>query len=68
MQVTIEGSEPRVFAAGGDWPRRVRSLRVESHPYFDFDVNRAIASLQALGYRAWVAPDPPDKWVFAVRG
>jgi FkbM family methyltransferase len=68
MHVTIEGSEPRVFAAGGAWPQRVRSLRVESHPYFDYDATRAIASLQALGYRAWVAPDPPDKWVFAVRG
>jgi FkbM family methyltransferase len=68
MHVTIEGSEPRVLAAGGAWAERVRSLRVESHPYFDFTIDQAIASLEALGYRAWAAPDPPDKWAFAVRG
>jgi FkbM family methyltransferase len=67
MHVTIEGSEPRVLAAGGAWPQRVRSLRVETHPYFDFDAKQAIDQLEALGYRAWLAPNPPDKWVFAVR-
>lgn len=67
MHVTIEGTEPRVFAAGGDWPRRVGSLRVEVHPYFDYRVADCVAQLEALGYRAWPAPDPPDKWVYAVR-
>lgn len=68
MHVSIEGSEPRVFAAGGRWPERVRSLRVEVHPYFGWGQSDCIAQLEGLGYRAWPAPDPPDKWVFAVRG
>lgn len=67
MHVSIEGSEPEVFAAGGRWPTRVRSLRVEVHPYFGYTGADCIAQLEALGYRAWIAPDPPDKWVHAVR-
>lgn len=67
MHVSIEGSEPDVFAAGGEWPARVRSLRVEIHPYFGYRADDCIGQLRALGYRAWLAPDPPDKWVFAVR-
>lgn len=67
LHVTIEGSEPRVFAAGGDWPARVGSLRVEIHPYFGFTDADCIRLLEALGYRAWLAPSPPDKWVFATR-
>lgn len=67
MHVTIEGSERRVFAAGGDWPERVRSLRVEVHPYFDYLTEECIGQLERLGYRAYPAPNPPDKWVFAIR-
>ena len=67
MHVTIEGSEPRVFAAGGAWPDRVRSLRVEAHPYFGYPVEECVAQLESLGYRAEPAPSPPDKWVFATR-
>ena len=67
MHVTIEGSEPAVFEAGGQWPERVRSLRVEAHPYLDYPVEAAIAQLEALGYQAEAAPSPPAKWVFATR-
>ncbi len=67
MHVTIEGSEPRVFEAGGEWPERVRSLRVELHPYFDYTAPECIAQMEKLGYRAWVDPDLPGKWVFAIR-
>lgn len=67
IHVSLEGTEERAFAAGGEWPRRVRSLRVELHPYFDYTAARCIGQLEALGYRAWVAPDLPDKWVYAVR-
>ncbi len=67
MHISIEGSEPRVFAAGGSWPERVRSIRVEVHPYFGYDMEDCVAQLEGLGYRAWPAPDPPDKWAFAVR-
>jgi FkbM family methyltransferase len=67
MHVTIEGSEPQVLGAGSGWADRVRSLRVELHPYFGFGADECIAQLAALGYEAWVAPTPPDKWVFAVR-
>ncbi len=67
MHVTIEGSESRVFAAGGAWPERVRSLRAEAHPYFGYPVEKCVAQLQSLGYRAEPVPRPPDKWVFATR-
>jgi FkbM family methyltransferase len=67
LHVSIEGSEPRVFAGGGSWPSRVRSLRVEIHPYFGYGADECIGQLEALGYRAWVAPSPPDKWVFAIK-
>ena len=69
LHVTIEGTEPRVFAAGGDWRSRVRSLRVELHPYFGYGAAECIAQLEALGYRAWLAPAPAPagKWVFAVK-
>ncbi|MCB0865669.1 MAG: FkbM family methyltransferase [Solirubrobacterales bacterium] len=66
MHISIEGSEPGVFDAGGRWPQRVHSLRVEVHPYFGWDQDDCIRQLTDLGYRAWAAPDPPDKWVFAV--
>lgn len=67
MHVTIEGSEPRVFAAGGEWPSRVESMRVEVHPYFGYLIDDCVSQLEKLGYRAYPAPRPPGKWVFAVR-
>jgi FkbM family methyltransferase len=67
MHVSIEGTEPRVFAAGGDWPERVRSLRVELHPYYGFRAEDCLALLQALGYVAWPDAERPDKWVYALR-
>lgn len=67
MHVTIEGTEPLVFAAGGEWPRRVRALRVEAHPYFGYPAEECIRQLRELGYEAEAAPHPPDKWVFAWR-
>jgi FkbM family methyltransferase len=68
MHVSIEGSEPQVLSSAHGWPERVRTLRVELHPYFGFGAEQCIGQLTALGYDAWVAPTPPDKWVFAVRG
>jgi FkbM family methyltransferase len=65
--MTIEGTEPRVLAAGGDWPERVRSLRVEAHPEIDYPASACVSDLEALGYRAWPDPELPEKWVFAVR-
>jgi len=67
MHVSIEGTEPRVFAAGGRWPERVLSIKTEVHPYFDYEGGDCVRQLEELGYRAWIAPDPPDKWVLAVR-
>lgn len=67
MHVTIEGTEPRAFAAAVDWPERVRSLRVELHPYYGYDAEACIRQLQAMGYVAWPDPALPDKWVFALR-
>ncbi len=67
VHMTIEGTEPRVLKAGGQWPARVRSLRVEAHPELDYPSAACIADLEALGYRAWRDPLLPEKWVYAVR-
>ncbi len=67
MHVTIEGTEPRVFAAGGRWTERVRSLCVEAHPYLGYPIDACIAQLAELGYRTEAVPSPPDKWVHAWR-
>ena len=68
MHVSIEGSEPEALRTAHEWPERVRSLRIELHPYFGIDAEEFISRLQELGYTARLAPHPPDKWVFAVRG
>jgi len=65
--VSIEGTEPRVLAAGGSWAERIRSLRIEAHPALGYPAGECVAQLQALGYRAWPDPRFPDKWVLAVR-
>lgn len=67
MHITIEGSEPRVLAAGGEWAGRVRSLRIETHGYFGFTTAECIPQLEALGFRAHEAERPPDTWVFGFR-
>ncbi len=68
MHVSIEGTEPRVFAAGAAaWAPRVRSLRVEAHPYLGYTAADCVAQFEALGFRSWPEPLFPDKWVFAVR-
>lgn len=67
LHMTIEGTEPRVLSAGGDWVGRVRSLRVEAHPELGYPAQSCIAHLRALGYDSWADPQLPEKWVFAVR-
>jgi FkbM family methyltransferase len=67
MHMTIEGTEPRVLSAGGKWPLRVRSLRVEAHPEFGYPAARCVEDLRNLGYEAEPDQALPDKWVFAVR-
>jgi FkbM family methyltransferase len=67
LHLTIEGTEPRVLAAGGAWPARVRSLRVEAHPELGYPPAACVADLEELGYRAWPDSELPQKWVFAVR-
>jgi FkbM family methyltransferase len=67
MQFSIEATEARVFAAGGDWVERVVSLRSEAHPNLGYPAERCRDDLEALGFRSWVDPRLPDKWVFALR-
>jgi FkbM family methyltransferase len=67
MHISIEGTEPRVFRAGGAWPRRVMSLRVEAHPEFGYPAEDCVADLRALGYEAWPDAVLPDKWVYGIR-
>ena len=67
MHVSIEGTEPRAFAHGGEWPARVRSLRVEAHPELGYPSQSCIADLERLGYEAWADAALPEKWVLAVR-
>lgn len=66
MHVSIEGTEPKAFASHG-WVERVRSLRVEAHPYFGYSARDCVAQLEGIGYKARPAPEMPDKWVYAVR-
>jgi FkbM family methyltransferase len=67
LQLSIEANEARIFAAGGEWADRTASLRTEAHPDLGYPAARVRADLEALGFRAWTAAHPPEKWVFAVR-
>lgn len=67
VHMTIEATEPRVLKAGGEWPNRVRSIRVEAHPEFDYPAAELIADLERLGYEAWVDQAYPDKWVYGLK-
>jgi FkbM family methyltransferase len=70
MTVTIEGTEPRLLRAGGDWARRTRSIRVEYHPERGFSAAHCIELLEALGFSARVTSARYADWhyVFGVRG
>ncbi len=52
LHLCIEGSEPRVLAAGGRWPQRVRSIRVELYPELGYRGEDCTAQLRALGFEA----------------
>ena len=67
MLLTIEGAEPRVLAAGGDWPSRVRSIRVELHQPLGYLADDCLAQLRVLGFRAHAQPDLFGGWVLGVR-
>lgn len=67
MIVNIEGTQPRVFAAGGLWTKRVRAMKIETHPEFGYPVDDCIEQLQALGYEAHPDPVAPGRWVTATR-
>ncbi|CAN5434215.1 hypothetical protein BH10ACT11_BH10ACT11_09210 [soil metagenome] len=67
LHVSIEGAEPFLFEGDSAWARQVRSLKMELHPYYDFTAADCLPELTRLGFRAWVDPEIPDKWVFAVK-
>lgn len=67
MLMTIEGTEPRVLGAGGDWVRRVRSIRVELHEPMDYRAEDCLAQLRALGFEARAIPDLQGGWALGVR-
>ena len=67
MHMTIEGTEPRVLAAGGAWPERVRAIKVELHIESGFGADECVAALEALGYRAWILDYPPLTFGVGVR-
>jgi FkbM family methyltransferase len=66
MVLNIEGTERRVLEAGGEWLRRVRSLKIESHPEYGFSTEDCIAVLEGHGFRCTPVPRFP-KFVSAVR-
>lgn len=66
MVINIEGTEPRILRRGGEWIRRCRSIKMESHPERGFSAEEAIALLEGHGFRAWREPDFP-KFIVAVR-
>jgi FkbM family methyltransferase len=53
LHMCVEGTEPRLLAAGGAWPRRVRSIRVELYPDRGFGGPDCDALLEQLGFKAW---------------
>jgi FkbM family methyltransferase len=66
LHVSVEGAEPRVFSRGS-WHEHVRSMRIELHPYADFNFDECESLLAPRGYV--VTPDPylPGKWAHALR-
>jgi FkbM family methyltransferase len=67
LVMNIEGTERRVLEAGGDWLGRVRSLKIESHPEYDFSTDECVSLLEGHGFRCTPVPRFP-KFVSAVRG
>jgi FkbM family methyltransferase len=48
LKMDVEGAEAEILRAGGDWPERVRVLKVEVHtPY---TVDEALGDLSTLGF------------------
>jgi hypothetical protein len=48
LKMDVEGAEAEILRAGGDWPERVRVLKVEVHtPY---TVDEALDDLSTLGF------------------
>jgi FkbM family methyltransferase len=66
MTVTIEGTEPRLLRAGGDWVERTRSIRVEYHPERGFSAALCIELLEALGFRAGVTSARYADWHYVI--
>ncbi len=56
MSVTIEGTEPRMFAAAESWIHRVACIKVEFHPYYGFSEADCIEALRGFGFKTWVEP------------
>jgi FkbM family methyltransferase len=57
VQMTIEGTEPRVLSGRPPWVERVRSIRMEFHPHRGFPIDDALALLGDLGFNARPALD-----------
>ena len=66
MHITAEGAEPRAFAPD-NWPERVRSMRVELHPYAGYGFRECSEQLSSKGYEVSRDPHVPQKWAFAIR-
>jgi FkbM family methyltransferase len=66
MHVSVEGAEPRVFSEGR-WSERVRSLKVELHPYAGYGLEECRRQFEGQGYRTEPDRTFPDKWLLAVR-
>jgi FkbM family methyltransferase len=62
MKLNVEGAERELFRAGGEWPSRVRTLRVETHP--PYTPTDCVADLIRLGFSAKATGD--DLWVNCV--
>ena len=56
-----------MLAAGGAWPERVRSIKIELQIELGFGPDECVAALEALGYRAWILDYPPLTFGVGVR-
>ena len=67
LVMNLEGTEPRVLAAGAGWASRVASIRCEIYPGKGFEGPEAVAMLEELGFEAWWEPRPSIGWAFGIR-
>ena len=66
LNLSMEGGEPQVLTGSPEWPRRVRSLRVEVQPERGFPLAQALEMMGRLGYETRLQPVDQGVTVFGL--